>query len=97
MARLVKQKARDKIRREEETGEETNARVDKQKERNEIRNLQSTKMTRLKRFRDRIRWGPCFPCISCHQTLFSNQVKQFDENLKSLLNDKWNVDIFSRL
>ena len=47
-----------------------------------------TSIDRLKTFRNRVRWGPSFPCITCHQTLFQHQVFEFDTKLHDLLTKK---------
>ena len=37
---------------------------------------------RLKRFRNRVKYGPIFVCSCCHQKLFQNQVEEFTDKLK---------------
>ena len=51
---------------------------------------------RLRSFKDRIRFGPSFPCITCHQTLFKNQVIVFDEKLKEALKQECDEFLFER-
>ena len=44
--------------------------------------MSKTSLGRLENFRMRNRFGPSYPCVVCHQTLFRNQVDEFeDENL----------------
>merc|ERR1712240_517435 len=45
----------------------------------------NTAPSRLKQFRERVRYGPIFPCITCEQTLFKHQVLEFDRKLKEQL------------
>ena len=47
-----------------------------------------TAVTRLKMFRDKVRWGPIYPCIICHQTLFGYQVVEFNMELQDLILEK---------
>ena len=67
-----------------------------EKDKNQKRNLKSTSIARLRKFRVRVRWGPSFPCISCHQTLFLSQVIRFDKSLETRLQLEWNNGLFIR-
>ena len=55
-----------------------------------------TKLTRLSRFRERTRWGPCFPCISCHQILFKNQVFVYEHSIKQSLKKEFQEALSTR-
>ena len=57
-------------------------------------------LSRRQKFKDRIRWGPSYPCITCHQTLFSHQVtelhQQMEEDLKKVNNRPFFQQCFSK-
>ena len=45
-----------------------------------------TKITRLGNFRKQVRYGPVYPCITCHQVMFKHQVLEFDTDIKNSIN-----------
>ena len=49
---------------------------------------------RLEIFRERVRWGPSYPCITCHQTLYDYQVVEFDEALEDKLENMSTDSLF---
>ena len=51
-------------------------------------------ISRLELFRERVRWGPSYPCITCHQTLYFYQVVEFDEPLENKLKSKSTDSLF---
>ena len=51
---------------------------------------------RLQAFKNRTRFGPSFPCITCHQTLFRNQVMVFDEKVKEVLKNECSEPLYKR-
>ena len=55
-----------------------------------------TKLTRLNKFRERTRWGPCFPCISCHQILFKNQVIVYEQSVQDKLKEEFREALSTR-
>ena len=60
------------------------------------RRLEGSAIERLCQFRERVRWGPSYPCISCHQTLFRNQVFVYDTQLEVQLKSKCSDKVFKR-
>ena len=51
-------------------------------------------LSRLKKFKDRVRWGPSYPCITCHQTLYSHQMLEYDHQLEDLLKNQTSDYVF---
>ena len=45
-------------------------------------------LTRVGNFRSKVRFGPIFPCITCHQTMFRHQVFEYTEQVKEQLRAK---------
>ena len=83
-ARLVKIKENTNKRISEETPKQRLIRLKKKREnmknfRSKV-NREGTSLKRLKIFRDRICWGPSFPCVTCNQTMFRHQVSILDNN-----------------
>lgn len=56
----------------------------------------NTAPSRLKQFRERVRYGPIFPCITCEQTLFKHQVLEFDSQLKEQLKKECSEAIYKK-
>ena len=46
-------------------------------------------------FRDRVRFGPSFPCITCQQLMFFHQVLEY-ENVKSHLQQKCSESLLKK-
>ena len=49
------------------------------------RQNQTTEEARLDKFRERPRFRPSFPCVTCHQSLFRRQVLVYDEKTRDNL------------
>ena len=45
-------------------------------------------LTRVGNFHSKVRFGPIFPCITCHQTMFRHQVFEYTEQVKEQLKAK---------
>ena len=53
-------------------------------------------MTRLSMFRERVRWGPCFPCLSCQQSLFRSQVLDYEQKFENVLRETWSENLYRK-
>ena len=95
-ARLTKDKEYHHEQRANETPQETAARLTKDKEYHQQNRIGGDAEKRLQMFKNRIRFGPSFPCITCHQSLFKSQVIEFDEKLKEVLEEKCSEPLFRR-
>ena len=74
-----------KLLRDIETPEQVQARKDKDRDHKKLEKKRETADTRLKIFTDRLRWGPSYACITCHQTLFKHQVIELKPKLRDEL------------
>ena len=95
-ARLTKHQEYLHEQRANETPEETAARLKKVSEQMQQNRIGGDADQRLQMFKNRIRFGPSFPCITCHQVQFKNQVVEYDIKLKEVLREKCPEPLFRR-
>ena len=86
--RLQKKKKNMKQSREKELAREKNKRNRKESDKKRYKRRAGTKITRLCNFRKQVRYGPVYPCITCHQLMFRHQVLEFTEDVQLFLGEK---------
>jgi hypothetical protein len=86
-ARLQKKRFRSKVREENEEQYKEDTRLQKQKCRENER-VSCGRPERLKKFRNAVKYGAIFVCISCKQRLFENGVTTVTEYFKESVNSK---------
>ena len=74
-----------KDRSEEEKRADNEAKKKRMHEMRIRRQNQTSEEARRDKFKERTRFGQSFPCITCHQTLFRNQVLEYDEKISENL------------
>ena len=57
----------------------------------------NTTQTRLEAARDRTMFGPIFPCVVCHQTLFKHQVVIYDQVLQKKFEHKCTPSLMQKV
>ena len=91
-AQRSERRLRDKQQKEEvrksETEDEKNKRNRKDSDKKRYKRRAGTKITRLGAFRKQVRYGPVYPCITCHQLMFRHQVLEFTEDVQLFLGEK---------
>ena len=58
--------------------------------------MEGNAMKRLNMFRERVRWGPSFPCIICHQALFKHQVLEYTTELETKIKNMSSKNLIQR-
>ena len=58
--------------------------------------MEGKAIKRLNMFRERVRWGPSFPCIICHQVLFKHQVNEYTTEFETKLQNKCPTNLIKR-
>ena len=86
--RLQKNRKNKEQSREKESAREKNKRNRKESDKKRYKRRAGTKITRLCNFRKQVRYGPVYPCITCHQLMFRHQVMEFTEDVQNFLRDK---------
>ena len=91
---------KDKNRKEEakktKTEEEIQKYNRKQKETMREYRKKHSELARMKKFKERIRYGPIFVCSSCNQKMFQNGVCELDNKLQDKLKEK-NLDAYQKV
>ena len=88
LERLQKKKENMEETRRRESSAEKKKRNRKESDKRMYKRRAGTKITRLGNFRKQVRYGPVYPCITCHQLMFRHQVVEFNEDVKMLLDAK---------
>ena len=88
LERLQKVKQNMEETRRRESSAEKKKRNRKESDKRMYKRRAGTKITRLGNFRKQVRYGPVYPCITCHQLMFRHQVVEFNEDVKMLLDAK---------
>ena len=88
LERLQKVKKNMEETRRRESSAEKKKRNRKESDKRMYKRRAGTKITRLGNFRKQVRYGPVYPCITCHQLMFRHQVVEFNEDVKMLLDAK---------
>ena len=97
---IINSRKKDKQRKEETNKNKTEDDKKKynlqQKEiKRKFRNKNS-ELTRLKRFREKTRFGPLFVCSSCNQKMFQNAVCEIDTKLENKFKEK-DLEIYQKV
>jgi hypothetical protein len=66
------------------------------KEKAKVKAKDKKEHDRFQDFNNRTRWGPIYPCICCHQTLYKYQVTNFDEKVEETLRKSCLEGIFEK-
>jgi hypothetical protein len=88
LERLQKDKDYQKDRRGNETPHQKKKRNRKESDKKMYKRRAGTKITRLEKFRKQVRFGPVYPCITCHQLMYQHQVKLFDTDMVNFIKAK---------
>ena len=88
LERLQKDKDYQKDRRGNETPHQKKKRNRKESDKKMYKRRAGTKITRLEKFRKQVRFGPVYPCITCHQLMYQHQVKIFDTDMVNFIKAK---------
>ena len=95
LERLQKEKIATAKTRAAETRQEKKKRNRKESDKKLYKRRAGTKITRLQNFRKQVRYGPVYPCITCHQMMFRHQVLEFTDDVQTFLDDKCSDKIAS--
>ena len=88
LERLQKKRDYQKDRRGNETPHQKKKRNRKESDKKMYKRRAGTKITRLEKFRKQVRFGPVYPCITCHQLMYQHQVKLFDTDMVNFIKAK---------